>query len=324
MKTTSTISHPQIDLPRLRRRNAETSPVCGVVRWSPVKSLSFFTLVLLALLFAPRGASPGAIFACLSLTIVTLCLGHSIGLHRLLIHRSFSCPRLLERVLVYLGVLVGMGGPYGMLYLHDVRDWAQRHPDCHPFFIHRNRLWRDAWWNLHCEIELDHPPEFRPGAEAGADRFYQFLEKTWRWQQLPLALALYLAGGWAWVIWGICVRVPLCLTGHWLIGFLAHNTGSRDWHVHGHAVQGYNIPGLGLISMGEAWHNNHHAFPESARHGHTPRQLDPGWWVIRSLERIGLIHDVVLPENLPDRLELEALDGQGQPGTAHGKEYPLA
>jgi len=300
----------QIELPRVRSRDSETNPVRGEVCWSPAKSISFIALVLLALIFGPASASAGALLVCLVLTTLTLCLGHSVGLHRLLIHRSFSCPRSLERLLVYLGVLVGMGGPYGMLYLHEMRDWAQRHLDCHPFFIHRKPIWRDAWWNLHCEIELEHPPEFRPDPGVSDDRFYQFLEKTWRWQQLPLALALYLLGGWGWVVWGICVRVPLCLSGHWLIGFLAHNWGRRGWHLHGHAVQGYNLPGLGLISMGEAWHNNHHAFPGSARHGHTASQLDPGWWVIACLERLGLVGDVVLPENLPLRPELEVLGGE--------------
>lgn len=297
----------QIDLPRVWRRDAQTNPLQGEVHWSPLKSVSFFSLLVLALIFAAPAASVGAVGACLMLTMLTLCLGHSVGLHRLLIHRSFRCPLLLERSLVYLGVLVGMGGPFGMLFLHDMRDWAQRHTACHPFFIHQSRVWRDAWWNLHCEIKLTHPPGFSPGPEAAADPFYRFLERTWRWQQLPLALLLYLAGGWGWVIWGICVRVPLCLTGHWLIGFLAHNLGSRGWQVHGHAVQGYNLPGLGLISMGEAWHNNHHAFPGSARHGHTPLQLDPGWWAIACLRRLGLAHDVVLPGDLAQRPELELL-----------------
>jgi len=235
-------------------------------------------------------------------------LGHSIGLHRLLIHRSFVCPLWLERLLVYLGVLVGMGGPFGMQYLHDIRDWAQRHPACHAFFIHRSGFWKDAWWNLHCTIDLAHPPVFASEPTTAADGFYRFLERTWRWQQLPLAVALFLFGGWSWVIWGICVRVPLCATGHWLIGYLAHNGGKRGWHVHGHAVQGFNLPGLGLISMGEAWHNNHHAYPGSARHGHTPAQLDPGWWVIVALQALGLAREVALPENMPERDEVEVLD----------------
>ena len=61
---------------------------------------------------------------------------------------------------------------------------------------------------------------------------------------------------------------------------------------------------LGLITMGEAWHNNHHTFPESARLGLKPGQLDPGWWAISLLRRLGLIKNVRLPENIPERKEL--------------------
>ena len=85
---------------------------------------------------------------------------------------------------------------------------------------------------------------------------------------------------------------------------IAHNAGSKTWIVEGAAVQGHNIPGLGLITMGEAWHNNHHAFPESARLGLEPGQNDPGWWALSLLRRVGLVKNVRLPENLPERKEL--------------------
>ena len=318
---TENIAQPlqQVELVRIRLRDAKTNPVEGFVRWDPLKSISYLIPFLVALLFAIPMISVSAVAVCGFITSLTLCCGHSVGLHRMLIHRSFRSPLWLERTLVYLGVMVGMGGPLGMLYMHDMRDWAQRHSRCHRFFAHRNSMWKDYWWNLHCEIELDHPPEFRPDPSTVSDRFYQFLERTWRWQQLPLALMLYAIGGWSWVVWGICVRVPMCLTGHWLIGYLAHNGGARDWHVNGHAVQGYNILGLGLISMGEAWHNNHHAYPGSARHGHTFLQFDPGWWLIACLRQVGLAKDVVLPDDLPQRAELSRL---GSSTTDPPEEWP--
>ena len=64
-----------------------------------------------------------------------------------------------------------------------------------------------------------------------------------------------------WLVWGIALRVAACVTGHWLVGYFAHNRGPRSWHVEGAGVQGYNVPYCGLITMGEAWHNNHHALP---------------------------------------------------------------
>lgn len=72
-------------------------------------------------------------------------------------------------------------------------------------------------------------------------------------------------------------------------------------------MQGYNVPYCGLVTMGEAWHNNHHAFPASARLGHGPGETDPGWWVICGLEAIGLAWNVKTPELLPVRPNLVPL-----------------
>jgi len=90
-------------------------------------------------------------------------------------------------------------------------------------------------------------------------------------QQVPWALLSYLIGGWSFLVWGISVRVTVSLIAHSLVGYFAHNHGCRDWFLEGHAVQGFNIPGIGLLTMGEGWHNNHHAFPGSARLGLTAR-----------------------------------------------------
>jgi len=74
------------------------------------------------------------------MSALTVCLGHSLGMHRRLIHRSYDCPLWLERLFVYCGTLVGMAGPYGMIRQHDIRDWAQRKPHCHPYLAHRGRV----------------------------------------------------------------------------------------------------------------------------------------------------------------------------------------
>lgn len=298
------------DVHRMLAPSALTNPVDGSPVWSPVKSLWFAAMAVTAFVGGWLTFAWDAAIVAGLLTAITLCLGHSIGFHRLLIHRSFECPCWLEYILVYLGVLVGMGGPRRMVYLHDIRDWSQRHPRCHRFFIHQSPLWLDWFWQMHCELKLRHPPEFAPDEPITGPLFYRLLDKTWMLQQLPLAVGLYLLGGIPWVVWGVCVRVTLSLTGHWLVGYIAHNAGSQMWVVEGAAVQGYNVGGLGLITMGEAWHNNHHAFPESARLGLTRGQNDPGWWTISLLRRVGLIHNVRLPENLPPRKELRRVGHQ--------------
>ncbi|MEM6916462.1 MAG: acyl-CoA desaturase, partial [Verrucomicrobiota bacterium] len=180
-----------IDIQRMRSTGTETNPVEGTVIWNPVKSLwysSHLLIGLAGLLFFFDWAS---LFLCGALTVVTLCCGHTVGLHRLLIHRSFHSPLWLERFLIYLGTLVGMGGPFSMIYLHDIRDWSQRHERCHAFFIHSSGILRDWWWNLHCGIRLAHPPKFTIERERLEDPFLRFLQKTWMWQQIPVALLLY-------------------------------------------------------------------------------------------------------------------------------------
>ena len=293
-------------LPQRLFPRPDTDAAAGSVRVSPAKAAWFLGHLALAVLVAPWFVSPSAVLVSAALTAITLCCGHSVGLHRLLIHRSFRCPRWVELILVYLGVLVGMGGPFGMLYLHEIRDWAQKEPRSHPFFGHGKTWWIDAWWQLCCEIELDRHPKFRPEPEVAKDPLYRFLQSTWMAQQLPIALVLGLLGGVGWVLWGVSVRIVVSLVGHWLIGHLAHNRGRERWRVEGASVQGYNLPGTGVITMGEGWHNNHHAFPRSARLGHAG-QADPGWWFVCALERLGLASDLCIPESLPIRPELQEL-----------------
>jgi fatty-acid desaturase len=121
-------------------------------------------------------------------------------------------------------------------------------------------------------------------------------------QQVPIALLLWWAGGWSFVVWGICARVFACVHGHWLVGYLAHNRGPQHWTVDGAGVQAHDVPWAGFVTMGEAWHNNHHAFPGSARIGLYPGQWDLGFDFIRLLERLGLAWDVRTPESSPERL----------------------
>ncbi len=284
-----------------------SDPVSGRVRWAPAKSLWIGSMTLAALLLGPLFVTPGAILLFLVTCGVTLCAGHSVGMHRRLIHGSFDCPLWLEYACVYLGVLVGMAGPIGMTRIHDMRDWAQRQPDCHPYFGHRASLLRDGWHQLHCTLELERPPAFRLEPRLAESRFYDWVERTWMAQQAPWALLFFWLGGWPWLMWGICARVSVCVTGHWLVGHFAHREGEQTWLVEGASVQGYDVRIAGLISMGESWHNNHHAFPGSAKLGLEPGQPDLGWLMLRGFERIGLAWNIVTPERLPPRSALRRL-----------------
>lgn len=285
----------------------DTDPLAGAVRWQPAKSLWICAMTAVALLAGPPLFTWGAFALFIATTGLTVCLGHSLGMHRRLIHRSYGCSPWLERLFVYVGTLAGMAGPFGMIRQHDIRDWAQRLPDCHAFLAHRSGFWRDGFWQLHCELALERPPRLVLERRVADDRYYQFLERTWRLQQLPWAILFYCVGGWPWLVWGIAARVAVIVTGHWLIGYFAHNQGRRTWRVAGAGVQGYNVWGFGLLTMGEAWHNNHHAFPGSAKLGAEPGEWDPGWWVLCALRRAGLVWDVMTPERLPFRPALQRI-----------------
>src|SRR5436190_7143691 len=197
----------------------ETDAVEGVVRWKPIKSLWIGSMTLAALIAGPLTFTWGALALFLATTATTVCLGHSLGMHRRLIHRAYDCPLWLERIFVYLGTLVGMAGPFGMIRQHDIRDWAQRKPHCHAFLAHRNPIWRDAWWQLHCELKLDTPPTLVIEPRVRDDAFYRFIDRGFMLQQAPWAALFFLLGGMPWVVWGICVRVSLSLVGHWLVGY---------------------------------------------------------------------------------------------------------
>lgn len=291
----------------------DTSAVEGTVHWAPGRSLWNGSMLLGAVVLAPIYFSWSAVLVFLVLSAVTLCTGHSVGYHRRLVHRSFKCPKWVERLLAWSGAMVGMGGPLWTIRTHDLRDWAQRQPACHDFLAHRHGLLKDGWWNLHCRLALDRAPGFDPGPDIGNDAFHRFLERTWMLHQLPLAAFFFWLGGLSWVAWGVFARVAACTTMHWFISYFAHTSGPQSWLVDGAGVQAHDVPIAAIPTMGESWHNNHHAFPASARHGLYPGQPDPGYRFIQVLQWLGLAWDVQTPATLPARrgitpVRLDALE----------------
>ncbi|MBC3919381.1 acyl-CoA desaturase [Undibacterium sp. CY18W] len=284
----------------------------GSVNYSLLKSFWFIGMLSAAVIGGITHFNWAALTLFISSTIVVLLFGHSLGSHRKLIHNSFECPLWLEYLMVYLGVQVGLAGPIGLLRQHELRDYAQRLPDCHDYLRHGRRIWVDGWWQLHCDLHLHHPPEIRIESKIADDGFYRFLEKTWMLQQLPIAMLFYCWGGWAFVFWGVCARVTTGVFGHWFIGYLAHNHGQLRYEVSGAAVQGRNIRLASLLTMGECWHNNHHAYPGSARLGLLAGEWDPGWWALLLLKKMRLVSNLKLPDDLPVRPELHVYTVAGQ------------
>lgn len=282
----------------------ETSNTQGRVVWAPGQSIWTLANGVMGTIGMVWFFTWGGVAVFVVLTGITVCAGHSVGMHRLLIHRSFKTNRGLEYLLVWLGVLVGMAGPMGMIRAHDMRDWHQRQAVCPPHPSHGAGFWRDAWWQMHCTFRLDHPPRFLIEPAVADDPVYRWMETWWRWQQVPLVIVLFAFGGVGFVLWGVCLRIFVTLNGHWAVGHFAHRRGTQGWVIDGLAVQGYNLPRLGLLTFGENWHGNHHAFPHSAQLGVDAGQSDPGFWFIKTLAFGGLAWDVQGPDDQPARAGL--------------------
>ena len=268
----------------------------------------WMSIMISGSLLAPFYFSISALCLFLSLSYLTLLLGHSVGMHRMMIHRSFQAAPPLRRVLIFMGVLVGMGGPSNIVRVHDIRDWAQRLPDCHDFFSHRRNYFKDVCWQLFCRFEFEREPVLIVEAQLANDTYIRIFDKYWPHIQIGFALILFSIGGISWVLWGCSLRVFVCVLGHWSVTYVCHNPGPGKWHVLGAGVQASNLQLTeylgGFLTHGECWHNNHHAFPESAQIGLEDGQFDPAWEVIKTLKKWGWVYNVGRPREKSAREDL--------------------
>lgn len=117
----------------------------GELKYDFPKSLWNLSFIFIACIFAPLTFTFSALLVFVILTYFSLLIGHSVGMHRMMIHRTFKTHLWVSRLLIYIGVLVGMSGPFGIIKIHDLRDWAQRKEICHDFFSHKANFFQDIW-----------------------------------------------------------------------------------------------------------------------------------------------------------------------------------
>lgn len=256
---------------------------------------------------APLTFSPGALAALLIMLFVTACLGWSVGLHRCIIHRSFDCPRWVKYGLAYLGTLAGIGGPCYTYQSHNARDYYQNLPDG-PDVNGYRRSFLYSYYSL--LVRRPYPSEAQPVPDdVRDDAVFRFLDRTNLLNQIPVACALYLIGGWSYVIWGVVLRIALLFDLFAAVNYFCHTTGSRRFRISGCTDEGRNNIVLGILGMGEGWHNNHHAYPRSARIGLSWWELDAGYLSILVLQALGLAWEVKTPRNTPLRAHAERIAG---------------
>jgi stearoyl-CoA desaturase (delta-9 desaturase) len=132
--------------------------------------------------------------------------------------------------------------------------------------------------------------------------FYRFLGRFYLELSIALAVVLYLVGGWPFVVWGMCVRLVVTYHSTWLVNSASHKFGYRNFDVSDLST---NCWWVALVTYGEGWHNNHHAFPTSARHGLRAWELDLSYGFIRLLKSVGLAWDVRTPP--AEKIKFESL-----------------
>jgi stearoyl-CoA desaturase (Delta-9 desaturase) len=237
-------------------------------------------------------------------------MGITVGFHRLLTHRSFKCNRWVRAGFAALGSAAAEG---------PVIDWVATHRKHHQFSDeagdpHSPHASEDHGFKgafkglLHAHIgwvfsDMEVADEERYAKDLLADPLLKFVDRTFvLWVLLGLALPFGLGvavsgtvtGGLCALLWGGALRIFLMHHATFSINSLCHFFGNQDYDT---GDESRNLAWLAVPTWGEAWHNTHHAFPTSYRHGADARQLDLSAEFIEVLERLGIVWDVV---RIPD------------------------
>jgi len=257
------------------------------ITWVNVLYLGTIHAIALLALF-PSNFSWGGVGIALFLHWLTGGIGITLGLHRLVAHRSFEVPKWLEYFCVLCGTLACQGGPIHWVGLHRIHH-KYSDLDLDPHDSSLGFWWSHMGWMVH---DLPANKEtHRYTKDISDDPFYQFCQKYFIPIQVVLGLFLYYLGGWSFVIWGIFVRLVVVFHCTWFVNSATHKWGYRS---HESDDKSRNCWWVALLTYGEGWHNNHHAFQYSARHGLDWWEIDITWMTIRLLQFLGLATNVKL------------------------------
>jgi fatty-acid desaturase len=300
------------------------------IDWPNAITLVVYHAVALLALLPWFFSWSGVVLAILGLYVFGT-LGINLCYHRLLAHRGLVVPAWLEHTLAILGVCCMQDTPARWVAIHRRHhEHADESSDPHSPLV--NFFWGHMGWLMVQNQDLGRLRVYeRYSRDILRDRFYAGLEHNrWLWVVLASWLAFLLGafaaelalGGTIWqavqfaasvLIWGVFVRTVAVWHITWSVNSVTHLWGYRNYETD--EASRNNIL-VGLISNGEGWHNNHHASPRSARHGHRWWELDVTWLTIRFLALVGLARRVATPSphltpGAPGRLET-----RGDPGVA--------
>ncbi|KAL5702276.1 hypothetical protein ACHQM5_027511 [Ranunculus cassubicifolius] len=255
-----------------------------------IYALSIFTVHVLCL-FAPFTFTWGALVSAYILYLLTGIFGVNLSYHRNLAHRSFKVPKCLEYLFAYFALHACQGDPIFWVsthrHHHKVTDTVQDpHSPVEGFWFSH------IGWIFDVNKIIEKGGNYKNVRDLTTQPYYRFLQRTMVLHVLTLGFLLYMLGGVPYVVWGMGVRTVWVYHITFMVNSVCHIWGSQAWNTGDLSKNNWV---LSLISFGESWHNNHHAFEYSARQGLEWWQIDLTWYVIKLLENLGLATDVKLP-----------------------------
>jgi stearoyl-CoA desaturase (delta-9 desaturase) len=216
-------------------------------------------------------------------------LGIGLGYHRLLTHRGFKTPKWLEYFLTLCGTFALQAGAISWVTTHRIHH-AFTDTDKDPHSPRNGTYWSHIGWIFRGSAqEHDEATHQRYSPDLVKDKFHLILNKYYSVPTVILGLILFAVGGWSMVLWGIFLRVVWGWHCTWLVNSATHLWGTRRFETRDDSRNNFLIA---VLTWGEGWHNNHHAYPRSARHGLTWKEIDINWFQITFLKKLGLVKDV--------------------------------
>jgi fatty-acid desaturase len=232
------------------------------------------------------------------LWILAINFGIGVCYHRLLTHRGFQTPKWVEYLLTICATLSLEGGPIFWVAVHRVHHQHSDHtgdphtPKEGPWWAHI------GWMVLGKSMHAKTSALARYVPDLARDRFHVWMSK-YHWLTL-VACGVVLMGLGSWidhgimggvkmVLWGVFLRVTLGLHATWLVNSATHLWGSRRFETRDDSRNSFWVA---MITGGEGWHNNHHAHPVSAKHGLAWYEIDPNFYIIWILSKLGLARKI--------------------------------
>jgi fatty-acid desaturase len=225
-------------------------------------------------------------------------IGICLGFHRLLTHGSFSTQRWMRRAIATAGCLAGEGPPMQWVANHRLHH-ARSDQEGDPHTPNEGGWWSHVFW-LAYRVGGKDPNEFyrKWTPDLYQDRYMRLLNYLFLPLNVGLSLVImaagYAVGGWplaiSWLVWGVAVRMVFVLHSTWLVNSASHLWGYRNYETRDNSRNNWWVA---FLTYGEGWHNNHHAHPRMARHGHRWWEIDLTFLAIRLMRVLGVAWDVV-------------------------------